>query len=304
MKNKDMDEFEFCLIKALDGKKVRAKIKEIMEGEEREKKRSGLFGGNDERWREEAEALKIELEKEKREKASIAVLTEQLKQERNELLKQIRENEKRIGDLQTENREWKENVERLKMKTEKLEEKGKEAAKGKEKLEQEKNEIAAECERRIAESKESVRKAEAVSRYYEKVYIRLEHHFRMYIDLGEEIHNDLSRVLSAESPELFLGWGMQWGNIEALWDFISYKLDSYQTIQIETLSKIFDYLFEIYEQIEGNYKRLEVSVGEEFDEDYHTRGSNSAVSGNISQVLLRGYQGVSNRRIKKSIVRI
>lgn len=304
MKEMDMDEFVDMLLKALDKKKVQAKVKEILNVDEKEKKRVGIFGGNDEKWKESLSALKAELEKEKREKDTLSELVEQLEQKRNILLEQRKKDAERIECLQLENQRWEERIEQLEIQMEKLESGKTEIIKEKEKLEQEKSKVVTECEKIVSESNDRAIKAEEVSRYYERAYIQLEQHFRLYVDLGDEVHQDLSRVLSAESPELFLGWGTQKGNIEALWDFISYKLDSYQPRQIESLNKIFDYLFEIYERIEGDYKRLDVSVGEEFDEEYHTRGSHSAVSGNISEVLLRGYQKLSSQRRKKSIVRI
>ena len=140
--------------------------------------------------------------------------------------------------------------------------------------------------------------------YYKIKYQNIDHYFESYRALGENIHHDLERVLSKQSPETFFCYGTQWTNIEALWELISFKLNKYQPEEIRVLSSIFDYFFTCYESINTNYERLHVKIGDEFDEDIHTRASNSAVTGNIKEILLKGYKGIRNGKIKKSIVRM
>lgn len=140
--------------------------------------------------------------------------------------------------------------------------------------------------------------------YYQDKYKNIDDCFEAYKALSWEIHNDLERVLSGDSPEIFFCYGTQWTNIEALWDLISYKLTKYSADELDTLKSIFDYFFQCYQSVNENYIRLDVSIGDEFDDDIHTRASNSAVSGRISEILLKGYEGKRNGKIKKSIVRM
>ena len=142
------------------------------------------------------------------------------------------------------------------------------------------------------------------SEYYKIKYQNIDKYFEAYLSLGENIHHDLERVLSVENPETFFCYGVQWTNIEALWELISFKLNKYNSDEISILSSIFDYFFTCYESINTNYERLIVKIGDEFDEDIHTRASNSAVTGNIKEILLKGYKGIRNGKIKKSIVRM
>lgn len=165
------------------------------------------------------------------------------------------------------------------------------------------NENAMEKET-IAKSHKELLMAQDKAIYYQRKYKNIDKYFEAYVSLGNSVHQDLERVLSAESPEIFFCYGTQWSNIEALWDFISYKLTKYPPHDIEVLNSIFDYFFQCYQNISGNYKRLQVNVGEEFDDDIHTRASNSEARGTISEVLLVGYEGTRNGKIKKSIVRI
>lgn len=137
-------------------------------------------------------------------------------------------------------------------------------------------------------------------------YGTLNDHYQSYISLGKEIHKELSRVLSTASPDQFLCWGSQWGNIEALWQFMDISLvqNRHGLETIEVLRDIFDYLFELYSNATGNYERISTAVGDIFDEECHKRFGESRVSGRITQVLLQGYRGVYNKKIQKSIVRI
>ena len=140
--------------------------------------------------------------------------------------------------------------------------------------------------------------------FYENSYSKLEAVFRIYRSLGGELHQELDRVLCADNAELFLAWGTQWENLEALWDFLSYRVRDLNEDDRVALCYVFDYLFEVYQKVNFSYERLAVQVGDEFDEDIHTRGLNSAVGGTITKVLLQGYQAVHKDKIKKSIVLI
>ncbi|MBO5351764.1 MAG: hypothetical protein J6A77_00540 [Lachnospiraceae bacterium] len=140
--------------------------------------------------------------------------------------------------------------------------------------------------------------------FYENSYRDLDSMYRLYCSLGAELHQKLDRVLCADNAELFLAWGVQWENLEALWDFMSYSVRDLDEAAREGLCQVFDYLFETYRKVNDNYERLEVQVGDEFDEDIHTRSASSAVGGVITKILLRGYRGIHNGKIKKSIVLI
>lgn len=138
---------------------------------------------------------------------------------------------------------------------------------------------------------------------FEQAYSELNHIYGSYRRLDADLHEELKRVLSAESPELFLAWGVQWDNLEALWDYLRFHVESAPEEHWTVLREIFDYLFELYGKVNGNYQRLEAVPGDSFDEELHARTADSPVCGAISQVLLQGYQG-KNGRVKKSLVRI
>lgn len=164
--------------------------------------------------------------------------------------------------------------------------------------------INQELERENEKLVQQLKKAEEIENYYQNNFEKMEKQYQSYLLLDSNIHKDLSRVLSIKSPEQFVCWGCQWGNIEALWEFmdiaITQKRCDQETIII--LESIFDYFFELYRDMTGSYERIRTEVGEEFDEKVHKRSGESRVSGRISKVVLRGYQGIYNKKIQKSIV--
>lgn len=139
--------------------------------------------------------------------------------------------------------------------------------------------------------------------YYDNTYKILSSCYETFKKLRNDIHSELSKVINIENSEMFLCSGVQWDNIEALWSFISYKLNEYDENEIKVLIDTFNYFFERYNQIHGLYSLLDVNINDEFDEDLHTRASNSRVTGKISKVLLNGYKNIrTNKIVQKSIV--
>ncbi|NME81600.1 hypothetical protein [Clostridium sp. SM-530-WT-3G] len=140
---------------------------------------------------------------------------------------------------------------------------------------------------------------------YKKTYKNLDDIYNNFLSLRDEIKDNLSNVIKADNSELFLCSGVQWDNLEALWQFISYKLNEYNEDELNMLISTFNYLFEKYNQVQNLYELMNVNIGDEFDEDLHTRGAESRVAGNITKVMLNGYKNIrTNKIIQKSIVRI
>ncbi|MCI6188754.1 MAG: hypothetical protein MR691_02245, partial [Clostridium sp.] len=73
--------------------------------------------------------------------------------------------------------------------------------------------------------------------------------------------------------------------------------------EIQNLIKVFEYLFNTYNKFSNSLEFDDVNVNDEFDDEYHTRGKESMVSGRISKIQLRGYRYLNNKKIiRKSIV--
>lgn len=129
--------------------------------------------------------------------------------------------------------------------------------------------------------------------------------YELYLSLDSQTKKELANVISSETTETFLVSGVQWENIEALWDYTSFKLNTCDIYTIEKLTRILTYFFRLYNQAMNSYEFLNTEIGDELDEDLHTRGMNSQVSGKIKEVFLLGYRNQKTKKvIKKSIVRV
>ena len=136
----------------------------------------------------------------------------------------------------------------------------------------------------------------------------LDEKYQLYLQLGDDIHRKLERVLSpngriAENAEIFLGYGVQEDNIAVLWDVIA---AGYQNLEnagkLNDMTEIFNYLFEVHKII--SFKKITYTmpeIGEEFDERKHSRASGSDATGEIVKVILPGFK-IGNNIQKKALV--
>lgn len=134
--------------------------------------------------------------------------------------------------------------------------------------------------------------------------------YEKYLKLGLEIHKQLKNVLNPdESPcnnvELFFGFGIQEGNITALWDLIAANVKYYiEADKLNDMVEIFLYFFSLYQRI--TYKSISQNipnVGDVFDERCHTRTSDSNVVGKIEKVILPGFE-IGKNINRKSLVTV
>lgn len=129
--------------------------------------------------------------------------------------------------------------------------------------------------------------------------------YKHYMTLSTETRQNLNSVIQTQDAVHFLISGTQEDNIEALWDWLSYQLDTLSQEEQFILIETFYYFFTQYNQVTQHYELLNTKTGETFDEDKHTRDSQSKVSGSISQVLLEGYRNKRTQKMmKKAIVRV
>lgn len=275
-----MGDFTDDLLEALENKKVRKRIREIANEEEKK----GLWprkDGDDNKWKKEADRLSQLLEQERTKAAGFGKLLDMEREESGNLRKLLESAQAECERLQREQAGLRSQV--------------REAETRQGRLEEENRELQREF-KKVADTEA----------YYEKCYSRLDRCYQLYVRLGDRVHEDLSRVLSADSPESFFARGVQWGNIEALWEFMDSCIQrkTYTQETLGTLGEIFDYFFEQYGKMAGTYERLCTEAGDEFDEKFHKRSGDSLVAGRVTQVILQGYRGTSNKKIQKSVVKI
>ncbi|OSA92129.1 UNVERIFIED_ORG: hypothetical protein B2H95_05655 [Clostridium botulinum] len=135
--------------------------------------------------------------------------------------------------------------------------------------------------------------------------IRVAYH--IYIELEENIKNQLDGIFKGRNIEKFLYCGIQYKSIEALWEYMKILSINGQIKSLDKLNNIFKNLINAYNNIYERplYKIQEVNIGELFDEDKFIRGYNSKINGNIQEVYIKGYINLNtNNIVKKSVVRV
>ena len=132
--------------------------------------------------------------------------------------------------------------------------------------------------------------------------------FNKYKNLSEDTLYSLENVFLIRDFSSFLYCGVQYDNIEALWDFIKSEINRNKSNKdIKVLKEIFYYFFDAHNKIYDSPKyellKYETEIGDNFDDDFHIRGNNSKPSGEIREILLYGYKIINNDRVmKKSVV--
>jgi hypothetical protein len=129
--------------------------------------------------------------------------------------------------------------------------------------------------------------------------------YQKYVQLKPLTQDSLKRNIKSESLEEFVYSGIQYENIDSLWEFIKREtLEGYET-DIEELKEVFHYFFHSYNKINPLFQLHNVVVGQAFDGDLHMRSKDSKVMGPISEIILPGYINTKTSKIiKKSIVRV
>ena len=130
----------------------------------------------------------------------------------------------------------------------------------------------------------------------------------MYHALSVPTRDGLSDVICDRNEILFIASCTNADNLKKMWEYTKEITgDDYKQNDVDILKKIFDYFFEIFNQSlpEPIYERDPVEIGDEYDEDEYVRSRDSATSGSITKIVLRGYRSINTGyTICKSVVRI
>lgn len=127
-------------------------------------------------------------------------------------------------------------------------------------------------------------------------YVSVDEVYNKYLCLGKTVIKKLERILNpkeeaSETIEVFVAYGSQEGNIVALWEVIATEIEFFMNEnKLEDITEIFSYFLKLIEKV--SFKKITVAypnIGDGYDERFHTRTSNSRVTGMIEQVILPGF---------------
>jgi hypothetical protein len=129
--------------------------------------------------------------------------------------------------------------------------------------------------------------------------------YQYFLQLSPLTHDSLRRNLRGNSLEEFIYSGVQYENIESLWEYMRRSIMEEDLNDIPNLQVIFNYFFESYNKINPLFQFQMIALRQTFDGDQHMRSKDSKVMGPISEILLPGYINTKTSKvIKKSIVKI
>lgn len=129
--------------------------------------------------------------------------------------------------------------------------------------------------------------------------------YKIYTQLPSNIKTELKGIFKQENIEVFIYCGVQYNNIESLWEYMKIRIANNQKELSTELYNIFEFFLNAYNKIYDKpvYKIQNVEIGKEFDNDLYIRGYKSKVNGKIISVELKGYINMNtNKIIKKSMV--
>lgn len=131
--------------------------------------------------------------------------------------------------------------------------------------------------------------------------------FQEYVVQPAEIVSEATRIVCAESADLFYATGCQKENVLALWDFMKSEWDRLDDAGKTIFLKMLDFFIRaINKQYQKPvYQLMDCACGDMFDDRLHIRTADSSrYSGRIVQVCLPGIRNIYKGEtiIRKSLV--
>ena len=132
-------------------------------------------------------------------------------------------------------------------------------------------------------------------------------YFELYRGLSYSVKSGLANVINDKNVIEFIISCSSEENLSFIWEYIKDISNNIESRDFEVLNAIFDYFFDVFNKSfpEARYKRDDVEIGEDFDDDIYDRYSGSSTSGEITKVVLKGYQSMNTGKIiHKSLVKV
>ena len=145
--------------------------------------------------------------------------------------------------------------------------------------------------------------------YYKETFNNIDGLYKKYLRLSASIKSSLSGIIGKPQDVVaFLCCIVQKKNLETLWDFACYELNS-KRISFEEQQILVELVhFNLYSCNQGNgiqYELLDIKKGDRFDNRLMQKSSNSKQLGVVTEVLLPGYRNANNGKlVKQALVEI
>lgn len=131
-------------------------------------------------------------------------------------------------------------------------------------------------------------------------------YLEMYRSLSYSVRSGLENVIIDTNEITFIASCTNENNLSSIWEYIKEISNDTDSDDFKVLNLIFDYFFDVFNNSlsEPKYKRDDVEIGDDLDDDYYDRCYGSATSGEITKVILKGYKSRNTGKIiYKSLVK-
>lgn len=131
-------------------------------------------------------------------------------------------------------------------------------------------------------------------------------YFELYRKLSGTLRAGLENVICDKNEITFIVSCSNENNLSSIWEYAKDISNDPENEEFKILVQIFDYFFDRFNESlpEPKYTKDDVEIGDYLDEDKYDRCCGSATSGDITEIILRGYQSRNTgRMIHKSIVK-
>lgn len=131
-------------------------------------------------------------------------------------------------------------------------------------------------------------------------------YLEMYRSLSYSVRSGLENVIIDTNEITFIASCTNENNLSSIWEYIKEISNDTDSDDFKVLNLIFDYFFDVFNNSlsEPKYKRDDVEIGDDLDDDYYDRCYGSATSGEITRVIIKGYKSRNTGKIiHKSLVK-
>ncbi len=144
-----------------------------------------------------------------------------------------------------------------------------------------------------------------IVRQYEKNYGEAEKIYVLYKELSDDTLKRLTNIFEKQDLISFMVSGVQWDNIEGLWNVARRKVIEEDTVDTDKLIEIFLFFFFVYNSryITPEYCIIQPGIGERFNREKHNiLGIDT--DGYVKQIKLPGYCDGRGRVIGKALIKV
>jgi len=155
----------------------------------------------------------------------------------------------------------------------------------------------ADCQSKLNESTEKLA-------FYKKNFFPFMEAYQRYQDLKEKSKTSLKGLFPIESLAGFVAAGMQYRNVESLYDYVRKEATEGKNPDLPALIGIYQLFLDAALLAFPKYQKLSPNKGDIFQATDHINVSDEA-SGSIQEVLLSGWEDTQRQKlVKQPVVRI